>query len=450
MSRTAIVCVFCLLLAGCTAPAANPTTNAVGNGAPPDANDPVETTTVPSDSNATTQSGESGYDIPVSGGSLPIDHERTFGRTIGLLGANASPPTVLLVKSPEELASPSGPNGGSGSGQSTTSRTFLGVMGVGQDSGGGERDDGESDDGDDSRPTGITVAAYVPSAYSVVVNERLTAPRYERSLERTLAHEYTHTVQFQRDAFTRLQRALSLRDDYSRDTYLVYLGVVEGAGVYTEVAYDREYLGGRGSPTISNAQYRNAPSAAQYSLARYYFGYRYLDARLDSPSGLETVYDDPPRTTEELLHNLTPGSEPPKPLSVSTAFTDDRSVGLADTNGELMTRIFLATELNASRASSGADGWGNDKVVPVEGPNRSFVWATRWDSPAEANEFETTLTEYLAARGEQSGDIWLDGPLRFRVVRVSDESVVLLAGDESFVRNSSASGSDSTVEVRTE
>lgn len=411
------------------------------------------------DPNPTAQRAvEDGYDIPVRGGSIPADHERTFARTESLLGVNASPPDVLLVRSPEAMSSPSGPNGDSGGGRSSSVRSFLEVMGFGQDSararragrggggssGGDERDGTEGDDADESP---ITVAAYAPSAHSVVVNERLTAPRYEAMLERTLAHEYTHTVQFQREAFRRLQRALTLRESYSRDEYLVYLAVVEGAGVYTEAAYERRYLGGRGSPSISATQYRNASSAVQFSLSRYHFGYRYLDARLDSPAGLAAVYDDPPRTTEQLLHGPSSGSEPPKRLAVATALGDERAVGRANTNGELMTRILLATELNASRAASGADGWGNDEVVPVAGRNRSFVWATRWDSPVEADEFDAALTAYLSARADRSGGVWRDGPLAFRVVRVGEESVALLAGSESFVTEASVSGSNSSVEV---
>ena len=191
----------------------------------------------------------------------------------------------------------------------------------------------------------------------------------------------------------------------------------------------------------------------KYRIARYYFGGRYLQHRYDSPANVSAVYDDPPESTEQLLHNDT--DDEPAELSVVANAGPNRTTGQVDVNGELFSRIALGTELNRSQAGAGADGWGTDRLVPVdperEAGNRSYAWATRWDAPAEADEFERALGEYLASRAErQDGGIYRDGALTFRVERVSPETVVLLAGEEPFVRSASVRGVNESVSVTVE
>lgn len=446
MPRIVTVCLVCLLLAGCTAPTAqSPATTA-----DPSANASAPSASTPNASETTESAVEDGYDIPVTGGSLPVEHERVFARTERLLGANVSPPTVIVVQSQAEISE--GTNAGE-TPNGASSRSFVAVMGIGQDESGEADGEGEGDEGDESED-GVSVAAYAPSANAVYVNERMTRPGREQSLERTMAHEFVHTVQFRQDAFGRTQRALDLRERYSRDRYLTYASVIEGAAVFVASAYDRRYLEGDWASITTTEGYRSADSGVKYAIARYYFGSRYLEHRFGSPRNLSAVYDDPPETTEQLLHNDTDGSEEPKALSVSAALGENRTTGRTDVNGELFTRIALGTELNRSRAVAGADGWGADRLVPVVGErgegNRSYVWATRWDSPAEADEFEAALGAYLESRANRSGEVWRDDGLAFRVERASDETVVLLAGDEPFVGSASVAGTNASVSVASE
>jgi len=465
VSRIAIACALCLLLAGCAAPTAQQTTDAPGGsdaGVTTDAGVGVSTDEEAAEEN---RSAVADRDIPVSGGSLPVAHEEIFARTTGLLWAQVAPPTLLVVKSPDEIRSDTGgpPTADGGS----QARSFAGVMGIGgDDSGAGEQSDGE-DTGDgtgdgsdgDAGDEGISVAAYAPSAKSVVVNERVATAANERALERTLAHEFVHTVQFRQQAFARLQFALDVDGTPTRDTVLTYASVVEGAAVFVADAYDRRYLAGDWASITTTERYRSAPASVKYSIARYYFGSRYLDHRFDSPRNLSTVYDDPPTTTEQILHNDTDRSEVPLSLSLSVEPGANRTRGESDTYGELFTRIAVGTELNRTLAADAAAGWGTDRLVPVaddEG-TRSFVWATRWDSPSEADEFAGAMETYLSSRANRSGEesrsatasppTWRDGEVTFRTVRMSDETVVLLAGTESFVRGASVSGANASVSV---
>jgi len=472
VSRTAIACALCLLIAGCTAPTAPTRTTTVESDAtagpnattePPDASESADGSESATDSATNGTALEDG--ISVSGGSLPVEHDRIFRRTTGLLGVDVSPPSVVLVRSATEIRGDTG--GGGSAGENATTRSFAGVMGIHGDASnadaGGENE--SEDDGDEGEDDGVSVAAYTPSANSVVVNERMTAPGRESVLERTMAHEFVHTVQFRQGAFRRTQRALGVDRTPTRDTYLTYVSVLEGAAVYVAETYDRRYLPGDWATITDGERYRSSPANVKYRIARYYFGGRYLQHRYDSPANVSAVYDDPPETTEQLLHNDTEGFEDPRSLNLSVEPGRNRTLGRTDTYGELFTRIALGSELNESRAADAAAGWGADRLSSVVGPNgtRSFVWATRWDSLAEANEFEAATGEYLDSRANRSGGVWRDSvgtnatgdssergsdeSLAFRTVRTSDETVVLLAGTESFVSGASASGTNESVSV---
>lgn len=462
MSRTAIAFVVCLLVAGCAAPTAPAGTAAPADKRTTDSSGTTsaETTEAPAE---TTEAAVEDGDIAVRGGSLPVEHDRIFDRTGRLLGANVTPPSVIVVRSPEEIREGSG--GGANPTADSGSRSFVAVMGIGQERANDDGSDESGDDGSDDGENSVSVAAYVPSAYSVFVNERMTESGRERALERTLAHEFVHVAQFQQNAFRRTQGALDLRRSYSRDRYLAYVSVIEGSAVFVADEYDQRYLDGEQATVASPARYRSSSSGVQYAISRYYFGHRYLQHRFGSSAELSAVYDDPPRTTEQLLHNDTNGSEEPRRLSVRTDLGGNWTAGRTNANGELFTRIALGAQLNESRAAAGADGWGADRLVPVVADERSYVWATRWDSSAEADEFEAALREYLDSRAnasagenaDRNGDAkgnaaadepeWTDGDLRFRVERTDAETVVLLAGNESFVGSASVAGTNESVSV---
>jgi hypothetical protein len=490
VSRTSIALVLCLLVAGCAAPTAQTQDPAAGTNAPitTDGSTAVDTTSTGETIADETTAGEVEDDgISVSGGSLPVEPEGIFDRTTALLGANVSPPPRIAVRSAAAVEADT--DGTATTGDEPGARSFGGVIGIGasdedgaggDDSAGDGSGDDESKDGsgddeskdgsgggdsdDESGDDGVSVAAYAPSANSVVVNERMTVAGRERALERTLAHEFVHTVQFRQNALERVQRELDLRYSYSLDRYLTYVSVVEGIASFVADAYDEQYLAGEGTGVVSTERYRSAPSGVKVSLARYYFGSRYVASRFDSPQNVSQLYDDPPRTTEQLLHEDANASEEPRFLALQVRPGENRTVGQRDTNGELFTRIALGTELNESRAAGAAAGWGGDELAAVEpergsrnrSGNRSFAWATRWDSSAEADEFAAALAAYLDSRADrvaaggstvESDRIWRDGPIWFRTERVDDETVVLLVGEKPFVRSATVSGSNASVSV---
>lgn len=210
---------------------------------------------------------------------------------------------------------------------------------------------------------------------------------------------------------------------------------MEGSATYVEKRYQRQYVPNTTEPIA--ASYRNSMSSMKSGYATYFFGARYVNAIVDAPADVNAVYENPPQTTEELIHRLPPGSEPPAALTV-TVEADEANTERWQM-GELFVRTTFGTGLNESEAAKLADGWGNDQKIrfgPDNDPN--FAWVLRWDDPANATEFENGVDAYLDAT---------DVPEAIRVERVAPEMVVVFAGNESFVTEATASGDNSTVTV---
>jgi len=84
-------------------------------------------------------------------------------------------------------------------------------------------------------------------------------------------------------------------------------------------------------------------------------------------------------------------------------------------------------------------GWGMDRLLHVSGDHgaNTYAWVLRWDDASEAAAFREAFADYDASNG-----------VAFRTEAVTDETVVVYAGDEAFVENASATGNSSDVTVR--
>lgn len=266
--------------------------------------------------------------------------------------------------------------------------------------------------------------------------------------ERILAHEFAHVVQFHQDAFRRVDDRIN---GSGANESRLQTAVTEGTARYVEHRYAVEYMDA--DPGLSTwAEVRaNLTQFEGFLIAPYHFGHHYVDGRLDSPTGLPAIYDDPPRTSEQLLHGQAAGS----PSELSVRF-DGRPIDDRRTKGELFVRLLLEGELGLDRAETAAAGWGNDELAVLEageestdgGSRPNYVWALRWDSPGEADEFEAAIRDYLDAQAGPGEDgIWRTDGTTYRVERVSEETVVVLVGGEEFVETAGVTGTDGEVTV---
>ncbi len=244
----------------------------------------------------------------------------------------------------------------------------------------------------------------------------------DAQIARVLAHEYVHAIQYQTEFVNRSS---------TREGFWISWSLIEGSASYVADAYAREYLG-FSSLDRRCERYREGSPYARYVDQIYCPGGRYFDQTLESPNALLSPNTTLPNTTEQLLH---PGTnDPPANLTVVDETPIDWSTPSAfDREGELFVRTVLGTELREDRAIEAADGWGNDRVVRVSRETEGYVWVLRWDTAADATEFETAFADYLDALGNRTSEVWTAGDERYRLSTVDNRTVAVVTGNESFV-----------------
>ncbi|MFW5918589.1 MAG: hypothetical protein ACOCSF_00130 [Halanaeroarchaeum sp.] len=356
--------------------------------------------------------------ITVANGTLPIDHQAVYDEVTRILAVDAEPPASIELEPGEEMGI-----------QREPMPHFYRLVGI-------------------ERPAGAeqtaTALGYVRGPETVYVNEKLVED--ETQLELTLTHEYVHVIQGRTDAFEAVREGVDAPN--TTDGKIVRRSILEGAATSTETVYWERHVDEGTSPAAGMANsYRSTEGARQWVFAPYHFGYQYVQTRTSSPEEIDTIYADPPRTSEELLHGLPAGAEPLPPLAVDVQSTEWERNG-TDRTGELFVRVALDTELDRERATTAAAGWGTDsRVALTDGEDRAYVWALRWDDPANATEFENAFVAYLDDRATREDGIWTDEGAAYDVTTVGDETVVIVLGDESFVRSASVDGTNGSVRV---
>lgn len=421
---TVLALALAVVLAGCTLPiadppgverrspsAASPTATPAAPGTTPTtevpAPEPTETPTATGTDQSTSESG-----VVVRGGSLTVDEDLVFDRVVALTGREVAPPTVTVRDLP--------------SGSPVRSSDVYRILGLADVETAGER------------TAGVT---YYDGS---VVLDPTDDPA---EVERTLAHEYVHVVQF-RTGMVEHPRGIDARD--VTDVRMTWQTLVEGGAVYVADAYVERHGSGPAQSTVIGRLYEDPPTpASRLTLGWYHFGYRYVDARIDEPSNLEGAYAPFPNSTEQVLHNETPTAEPPLVVNAEIDTGGDWTVlRRADRKGELFVRVLLRTELDRNRSARAAAGWGNDRwwlLYDDETGDDAVAWILRWDSRADADEFERAVRAYVDRRRATA-----DG--RFRVERVAGDTVAVYAGEGSFVDDvaTSTAGGEVTVTVEDE
>ncbi len=418
------VCLFAVVLvtAGCQAPVAD-----AGSGG----------TTTP----ATTPAGNEKIpgtvpNITVQNGSLELNPGEVFARLQSVSETNVTAPAAVRVFETSSAFYNSTP-GGLGA---SALPQFWQVAGLETES-------------VNSSALEIQKNGYVTGtgAVTIYLNPNTTLAE-ERLL---LAHEFTHYVQIQEKQQTKLNGVL---DGRTTQSAYVRRALIEGAAVFTTDTYVREYAPGDqlNSPWYDEIQ-ASYPTGhvGQLQNGRYVHGHGYVERRVDSPTELTTVYENPPRTSEQLLHGLAPDDEPPTDLTVDSTTGDEWVASGTDRMGEAFVRYALASDVGTERATGAARGWGNDSLHvfrPVDGENASYVWVLDWDNEANATEFEQTLRSALDARGNATDGIWSlsDSYAAATIAEVDDGTTAVVFGPESFVTTTDVTETGSSVTIETE
>jgi len=412
--------VVAMVTAGCQAPAADA------------GNDGLESP-VPAANGSDHPDSESVPNVTVLNGSLELQPGSVFARVQRVSGTNVTAPAAVRVFETSDAFYNSTPDG---LGPNTLPR-FWRVAGL---------ETGSVNTSElELQKNGYVTGA---GAVTVYLNENATVAD-ERLL---LAHEFTHYVQIQDGRQTDLNDALG---GQTTESAYVRRAIIEGAAVLTTDAYVREYAPGEqlNSPWYDEIQATYpAGHVGQFQNGRYVHGHEYVEERLDSPTALPEVYENPPQTSEQLLHGLAPDDEPPTDLTVDTTTGDDWVASGTDRMGEAFVRYALASDVGTEQATRAAAGWGNDSLHifrPVDGGNASYVWVLDWDDPANASEFEQTLRSALDARGDSEAGVWSlsDADAAVTIAEVDASTTAVVFGPEPFVTGTTVTGTDDAVTV---
>jgi len=263
------------------------------------------------------------------------------------------------------------------------------------------------------------------------VNLRLSNRSTAREVRAVLVHEYAHLMIIQYKSFVQNVRPPTRRI------------IDEGSATFVAQQYAERYGNTLPNQDVYCEIYENGTAAERLKLGAYCEGARYIDGRVDDPANIETVYENPPNTTEQVRHGYLPGEEPPVDLAVNATdgngwYLDDR-----ERQGELWTYAVLSTHLSDTRADQAATGWDNDtRLTYTSSGEESYAWVTRWDSPADADEFATAMRAHAANATAGSAT-----NAKFDVERVNETIVVVLVGEEAFVRKITVTATDTAVVV---
>ncbi|MCU4740026.1 hypothetical protein [Natronoglomus mannanivorans] len=433
-----------LLLAGCTAPVADsasagleePTGEGVegvetGADAADDDGDSGDDGDEPAD--------ESDADLAVEAETtaeadevLPVDLNETFERTAGLVESEAEMPEVQVGDMDALLE-------GTYEGRQDPFQAALNMT---------------ETEVDTESARGVATIGHV----AVDPNEAERA-----DVEQVVVHEFFHAIQFAEgwQPQPELEADVATSTDYTN----VELALVEGGAVWITDQYSAEYQDDDvqlQSERLAE-EYETAPDGDRYFRAPYHYGVQYANATLEEPTEIAEFYENPPTTTEQLLHGLDPdaGDAQPATLSVETSADETWTLQRDDRLGELFVRVALETELDNDTAADAAAGWGNDRLIGFQhtdagadgagvedgdgngdgdGDDWGFVWVLHWDTADDADAFEDAFETTLAERTDERAD-------ETSVDRQSERTTVVTVGPDEFHEAVSVTGSEADLEV---
>lgn len=119
--------------------------------------------------------------------------------------------------------------------------------------------------------------------------------------------------------------------------------------------------------------------------------------------------------------------------------SDDWERTTTERFGELGIRALLSTRIDGETAERAASGWGNDRLLAIENESAvGVVRTTSWDRASDGEQFATGV-EADASAG--------DPPQEVTLTRPAADTVVVMAGSQSFVDGVSMTGDTESVSV---
>lgn len=227
-------------------------------------------------------------------------------------------------------------------------------------------------------------------------------------------HEYVHALQ---DQTYSLETGLNFSDeecDLAGERCLALRALIEGDATLLQEQWLRTYadaallsellasLGDLNSPAFDSAPaYIRAELTFPYLAGLSFVRAMYLE---NDWMGIDAVYQNPPVSSEQILHPDRYPRDVPIALSAPPgldALEDGWNLTAQIVLGEWTTRQVLREHLAEEVAQETSAGWGGDLLLLFETPERERValaLITQWDTVRDAHEATSGLFEYGVAR----------------------------------------------------
>ena len=236
----------------------------------------------------------------------------------------------------------------------------------------------------------------------------------------TYAHEYVHALQ---DQHYQIEEGLGYNDqdcEQNTDYCAAISSLLEGDASLLELQWLYNHATAQDIrdiqdfyQTFESPYYDSAPSFLREDfIFPYRAGQEFVEAiqQQSGWEGIDQVYANPPRSTEQILHP----DRYPDVLPVAVELPDLQSVlgeGWRELEsslwGEWYTYLILAESLDQStriepeEAQTAADGWAGDAYQVFYNDDSKqpvLVLKTLWKNETEAREFADTFQSYASAR----------------------------------------------------
>ncbi|MBA2519917.1 MAG: hypothetical protein H0V24_09645 [Chloroflexia bacterium] len=240
-----------------------------------------------------------------------------------------------------------------------------------------------------------------------------------------LSHEVTHVLQAEHLG---LDELIDGMDDLTDDEILARVALYEGDASLTSILYVASkpvlalQLGAQlaAGGDLETAVFDTAPPVISLGLVfPYLTGTTFVQSLYEDGgwAAVDAAYASPPTSTEQILHTdkYLAGEEPVDVALPEAAATlgagweeiDDNRMGefqiavlLADLDPGAGLNDLMGTIELPDAASAAAAGWDGDRYqLWTDGEDaEAFVWASVWESDAEAEEFFLAFRAYEEAR----------------------------------------------------
>jgi len=268
----------------------------------------------------------------------------------------------------------------------------------------------------------------------------------------TYAHEYTHALQDQAyDIRDGLQYNNDACDSDSERCFAIQ-ALIEGDATLLQEQWLRTFAGDEDRSDMleffadfNMPVFDGAPTYIQSELTfPYFWGLHFIRTLyLDGGwAAIDTAYQNPPLSSEQILHPERYPKDPPVALvspSASDALNSGWEKTVHDALGEWATRMVLYEHLPIDQASLAAEGWGGDLLFYFyneEDGVDALVLITQWDTIRDTHEFSAAFRDYGLSRfgdpeiSSSTSTQWIykDGISFFE--RVSNQTRWILAPDQ--------------------